>query len=111
MDKLKLIKTLLEDKKAEDISILDVRRHTNIADYFVIATANSSIHAKALSEYLEKELKQKKGISIDHIEGMSEGSQWILMDLLDIIIHIQTKEAREYYNLDWLWSNAEKVNI
>ncbi|GAB6078132.1 ribosome silencing factor [Hydrogenobaculum acidophilum] len=110
MDKLRLIKTLLEDKKAEDISILDVRKHTNIADYFVIATANSSIHAKALAEYLEKELKNR-GITIDHVEGLNEHAQWILLDLLDVIVHIQTKEAREYYNLDWLWSNAERVDI
>ncbi len=110
MDKLRLIKTLLEDKKGEDISILDVRKHTNIADYFVIATANSSIHAKALAEYLEKELKER-GIAIDHVEGLNEHTQWILLDLLDIIVHIQTKEAREYYNLDWLWSNAERVEL
>ncbi len=110
MDKLKLIKTLLEDKKAEDISVLDVRKHTNIADYFVIATANSSIHAKALAEHLEKELKNR-GITIDHIEGLNEHAQWILLDLLDVIVHIQTKEAREYYNLDWLWSNAERVDV
>jgi len=110
MDKLKLIKTLLEDKKAEDISILDVRKHTNIADYFVIATANSSVHAKALAEHLGKELKNK-GIAIDHIEGLNDSAQWILIDLLDTIIHIQTKEAREYYNLDWLWSNAERVEL
>jgi len=110
MDKLKLIKTLLEDKKAEDISVLDVRKHTNIADYFIIATANSSVHAKALAEHLEKELKNI-GITIDHVEGLNEHAQWILIDLLDIIVHIQTKEAREYYNLDWLWSNAERVSL
>lgn len=110
MDKLKLIKTLLEDKKAEDISILDVRKHTNIADYFIIATANSSVHAKALAEHLEKELKSR-GITIDHVEGLNDHAQWILVDLLDVIVHIQTKEAREYYNLDWLWSNAERVNL
>ncbi len=110
MDRLKLIKTLLEDKKAENISILDVRKHTNIADYFVIATANSSVHAKALAEHLEKELKER-GITIDHIEGLNDHAQWILLDLLDIIVHIQTKEAREYYNLDWLWSNADKVDV
>jgi Uncharacterized homolog of plant Iojap protein len=59
---------------------------------------------------LEKELKNR-GITIDHVEGLNEHAQWILIDLLDIIVHIQTKEAREYYNLDWLWSNAERVSL
>lgn len=110
MDRLKLIKTLLEDKKAENIVILDVKKHTNIADYFIIATANSTIHAKALAEYLEKEFKQRS-IAIDHVEGLNQNSTWILLDLYDIIVHIQTKEAREYYSLDWLWSNCERIDV
>ncbi len=110
MDKLNLLKTLLENKKAEDITILDVRKYTNIADYFIIATANSTIHAKALAEYLEKELKQHN-ITVDHVEGLNQSSTWILIDLLDVIVHIQTSEARQYYNLDWLWSMAERVQV
>lgn len=103
---LKQIKELLEDKKAEDISILDVRQHTNIADYFVIATANSKVHGKALLEYLLERLEQKP----HHIEGEKDGS-WILIDYISIVIHIFLKEVREYYDLEWLYLNAQRIAV
>ncbi|WP_461829823.1 ribosome silencing factor [Aquifex sp.] len=109
MEKLKLIKKLLEDKKAEDIVILDVSRLTNLADYFVIASANSPTHARALADYLEEELT-KRGIEIDHIEGKDYG-HWVLIDLIDTIVHIFTPETREYYGLEWIWADAEKVEV
>ncbi len=109
MEKLGLIKKLLEDKKAEDIVILDVSRLTNLADYFVIASATSTTHARALADYLEEELK-KRGIEIDHIEGKDYG-HWILIDLIDTIVHIFTPETREYYGLEWIWADAEKVEV
>lgn len=65
-DKLKLIKGLLEDKKGEDIVVLDVSNFTNIADYFIIATANSSVHAKALADYLTQELKKARHRTRSH---------------------------------------------
>lgn len=106
---LRFLKTLLEDKKAEDVVVLDVSKHTNIADYFVIATANSSVHARALLKYLLEEL-EKKGIKPDHVEGEEEGG-WILIDLIDIIVHVFLKEWREYYDLEWLYSTAERINL
>ncbi len=109
MEKLKLIKRLLEDKKAEDIVILDVSELTNIADFFVIATANSEIHARSLAEYLEQEL-ERHGYSLHHIEGLESG-KWILVDALDIIIHIFTRDWREYYGIEWLWSEAKRLTV
>jgi len=109
MEKLKLIKKLLEDKKAEDIVILDVSRLTNLADYFVIASANSPTHARALADYLEEELR-KLGMEIDHVEGKDYG-HWILVDLIDTIVHIFTPETREYYGLEWIWADAERVKV
>lgn len=108
-EKLKLIKELLENKKGEDIVVLDVSEFTNIADYFVIATANSSVHAKALADYLTQELK-KHGIEPDHIEGL-ENAHWILIDYLDTIVHIFQKEWREYYDLEWLYGAARRVEV
>ncbi len=109
MEKLKLIKKLLEDKKAEDIVVLDVSEMTNIADYFIVVTANSEVHARSIAEYLEEELS-KYGYSLHHIEGLESG-KWILADALDIIIHIFTKDWREYYGIEWLWSEAKRVMI
>ncbi|MFN3598316.1 MAG: ribosome silencing factor [Aquificaceae bacterium] len=106
---LKTLKDLLEDKKAEDIVILDVSKHTNIADYFLIATANSPVHARALVKYLLEEL-EKRSIKPDHVEGEEEAN-WILLDFTDIIVHIFLKEWREYYDLEWLYSSAERVSL
>ena len=106
MEKLKVIQRLLEDKKAEDIKVLDVSRVTNIADYFVIATATSPVHARALGEYLLEKLKDH-GIDIDHVEGLEYG-YWVLLDLLDVIVHIFTSEWRERYGLEWIWSESAR---
>lgn len=106
MEKLKVIQSLLEDKKAEDIKVLDVSRVTNIADYFVIASASSHVHARALGEYLIEKLREK-GIEVDHVEGLEFG-YWVLIDLLDVIVHIFTPEWREKYGLEWIWSESAR---
>lgn len=109
MEKLRFIKEKLEEKKAENIVVLDVSKLTNIADFFIIATANSTVHARALAEHLEEEAK-KAGVEIDHVEGMEFGG-WILIDFLDVIVHIFTPELREYYGIEWIWSEAERVKL
>ncbi|MCS7263049.1 MAG: ribosome silencing factor [Aquificaceae bacterium] len=109
LELLQTLKGLLEEKKAENVVVLDVSKHTNIADYFLIATANSSVHAQALVKHLLEEL-QKRSIKPDHIEGKGD-SGWILIDFIDIIVHIFLKEWREYYDLEWLYSNAERLNL
>ncbi len=106
---LKALKNLLEEKKAEHVVVLDVSRHTNIADYFLIATANSAVHAKAILKHILEYL-EKRGIKPDHIEGIQEAN-WILIDLIDIIVHVFLKEWREYYDLEWLYSNAERLSL
>ncbi len=109
MEKLKFIKEKLENKKAENIVILDVSKLTNIADFFVVASANSPVHARAVAEHLIEEA-EKVGIEIDHVEGMEFGG-WILVDMLDVIVHIFTPEWREYYGIEWIWSEAERVSL
>ncbi len=109
MEKLRLVKELLEEKKAQDIVLLDVSTLTNIADFFVIATANSTTHAKALADYLTDKLEER-GYLIDHVEGKEFGN-WILVDLLDVVVHILTKEWREHYGLDWIWAEARRVEV
>lgn len=106
---LRKIVKLLDDKKAEDIVVIDVSKHTNIADYFVISTANSAVHARALTDYLLEEL-EKEGIKPDHIEGI-DGAGWILIDFIDIIVHIFLREWREYYDLEWLYASAPRVEV
>jgi ribosome-associated protein len=109
MELLKKIVSLLEEKKGEDIVVLDVSKHTNIADYFVIVTANSTVHARALTDYLIESLG-KEGIYPDHVEGL-ENAYWVLIDFMDIIVHIFQKEWRDYYDLEWLYSTARRVEV
>ncbi|NPB06382.1 MAG: ribosome silencing factor [Aquificae bacterium] len=107
MDKLRKIKELLEEKKAKDLVFLDVSPLTNLADYFVIASADTPVHARAVAEHLEEKLPEA-GYGIDHVEGKDYG-HWILLDLGDTIVHVFTPETREYYGLEWIWSDAERL--
>ena len=91
----------LEDIKAFDIVSIDIRKQASIADYIVIASANSSRQAKALADNI-KEKMQKINIPLIGIEGGS-GSEWVLVDLGDIIIHIMTPTSRVHFNLEELW--------
>ena len=91
----------LEDIKAFDIVSIDIRKQASIADYIIIASANSSRQAKALADNI-KEKMQKINIPLIGIEGGS-GSEWVLVDLGDIIIHIMTPTSRVHFNLEELW--------
>uniref|UniRef100_A0A7V0Z3N4 Ribosomal silencing factor RsfS n=1 Tax=candidate division WOR-3 bacterium TaxID=2052148 RepID=A0A7V0Z3N4_UNCW3 len=95
---------IISDKKGEDIIIFDLRDISPITDFFVIATGLSDIHNKTIAEYLSKFEKP------EHIEGI-EGGGWILIDYIDVIVHIFSKEAREFYGLERLWGDAPRVNF
>jgi len=99
------IKTILEDKKARDIEIIDLEGKTVLADHFVIATGTSLTHIKSLAGEIEKQLKEKFERTPDHIEGLQSG-RWVLMDYDDVIVHIFHSEERDFYNLEKLWRAA-----
>lgn len=104
----KIVKTL-DTKKAEDIEVIGIKDLTIIADYFVIATGTSTTHTKSLADEVEFQLKEA-GIVPTRTEGYN-GSNWILLDYSDIVVHIFYKETREYYSLERLWSDGEKVEV
>ena len=97
----KNVLSALEDIKAFDIISIDIRKQKSIADYIIIASASSSRQAKALAENVRDKM-QKINIPLIGIEGES-GSDWLLVDLGDIIIHIMTPTIRAHYNLEELW--------
>ena len=97
------IENILNDNKAEEITSINLKDKTSIADFMIIASGNSSRHLQALSDILVDELK-KKGINNCHLEGRGS-SDWKLIDAIDIIIHIFHPEKRKFYNLEKMWSD------
>lgn len=96
-----LITKILDDKKAENIVTIDLTGKTAIADYFVIATGQSSRQVGAMAEILREELK-KHGIYVS-IEGQQQGD-WVLVDAFDVIVHLFRPEIRTFYNLEKMWT-------
>ena len=101
-DLRKKIENTLEDNKAIDIKTIDLKNKTQIADYMIVASGNSSKHIQALSEMLLIQLKNE-GIENCRIEG-KDSSEWKLVDAMDIIIHIFHPNKRKFYNLEKMWS-------
>lgn len=102
------IVSILDAKKAADIVMLGVAELTIVADYFVIATATSTTHVRALCEEVEHEL-ELKGIKPGHIEGKATG--WVLMDYGSVVVHLFLPDAREMYNLERLWDDGAVEDI
>jgi len=99
----------LQDRKAQDIIELDLSEvKMSLFDRFIICTATSNIHAEALCENVLHTVKQKLNLLPKHTEGMNN-SQWILIDYFDILVHIFLKESREFYNIESLWIDAERI--
>lgn len=94
--------TALEDMKAVDIRIIDVRDKTSITDIMVVAGGTSTRHVKAIADNVNVEAK-KIGVQALGVEG-DKGSEWILVDLADVVVHVMTPEVREFYALEKLWS-------
>jgi len=97
-----LVVAALEDVKAKDIVTLDVRKMTSVTDYMIIASGTSNRHVKALIENVADKTREAGQRAIG-IEG-EEGSEWILLDLQDALVHVMLPKVREFYNLEKLWS-------
>ncbi|MEI7707831.1 MAG: ribosome silencing factor [Chlorobium sp.] len=97
------------EKKCEDIKILDLRGVTSVTDFFVIATADSDRKSKAAAEHVIDELKED-GERPMHIEGM-DSMHWILLDYVDVVVHIFMPDERRFYDLESLWSDAPVITV
>ncbi len=105
---LKIAANALNNKKARQLKALKIDDLTTLADYFVIATATSSTHVRALADEVEEKLKEQS-VEPHHIEGKSTG--WIVLDYTSVIVHVFTPQEREFYNLDSMWSDATDINL
>lgn len=101
---------ILDDKKLEDIKILDLENITSLSDFFILATASSSPQMKAGSDAVYKELKAEGILPYSENDNTPE-SLWYLSDYGFLVIHIFTKEGREYYDLDKLWLEANEIEF
>ena len=108
LDIVKKIVKALDDKKGNDFQAIKIDGLTIVADYFVIVTANSTTHVKALADEVEYQLEEA-GIRPDHIEGKATG--WILLEYQGVVVHIFLEETRNYYNLERLWEDGTKIDI
>ncbi|MBN2781448.1 MAG: ribosome silencing factor [Candidatus Marinimicrobia bacterium] len=104
-----MISELALEKKAEDVVVMDVSEIAGFTDYFVIATGNSDVHIKTLTDYIEDELSQYK-VKVWHKEGY-ENLKWVLMDYVDVVVHLFNAKTRDYYDLETLWADAEKILV
>ena len=99
---LRLVRADLDDLKAEDVQVLDIRELTDLTDYMVVATGRTGRHVRAITEKVAVSAKHR-GTPPLGVEGSEEG-EWVLVDLCDVIVHVMQPEAREHYQLEKLWS-------
>jgi len=99
---LELAQTSLEDLKARDVRVFDVREMTSVTDYFLLASGTSDRHVRSLSDKLVQNVKQAGQRPLG-VEGQEAG-EWILIDLNDVIVHVMQSRTRECYKLEDLWS-------
>ena len=98
------------DKKAIDLLRLDVGELLGYTDHFVIATGNTERQVKAIHDGILQGMKDEHGLTPRRVEGLPE-ARWILMDYLDVVVHLFTPDAREYYRLETLWGEAPKQAV
>jgi ribosome-associated protein len=103
------ITELIFNKKGLDVKVLDIRKVTTMADYFIICSADSDTQVRAIADEVEKSLRDD-GVKCWHREGY-QSLNWVLIDYIDVVVHIFTKNAREFYNLEKLWGDAEITEV
>lgn len=101
------IAAILDKKNALDIEVIEITEKSSLADYFVIASGRSSTQVKALGAEVEYKIREELGISPRHTEGF-DTRRWLLLDYLDVVVHIFLQEEREFYSLDRLWHSGSE---
>lgn len=103
-----LCRELADNKKAEDIVILDVRELSSVTDYFVIASGTSEPHLRAIVDEITDKLRDEEQIRPRAIDGTFQAA-WIVLDYFDVIVHVMRQDVRERYDLEGLWGDAPRV--
>jgi ribosome-associated protein len=101
---------MLNEKKAQDTVVLDIKKISFIADYFIITTAQSPAHLKALFKFVLEKIAEKNINRNVKCEGTPQ-TGWVLIDCGDVVIHIFSESKRNYYNLEYIWQEAKRVSL
>ena len=103
-----LCRTLAENRKAEDIVILDVRELSSVTDYFVLASGTSEPHLRAIVDEITDKLRDEHSIRPRAVDGTFQAA-WIVLDFFDVIVHVMRQDVRDRYDLETLWGDAPRV--
>ena len=103
-----LCRELADNKKAEDIAILDLRELSSVTDYFVIASGSSEPHLRAIVDEITDKLRDEHQLRPKAIDGTLQ-TAWIVLDYFDVIVHVMRRDVRERYDLETLWGDAPRV--
>jgi len=103
-----LCREFADNKKAEDIVVLDVRELSSVTDYFVIASGTSEPHLRAIVEEITGKLRDEHDLRPVHTDGSTQAA-WVALDFFDVIVHIMRAEVRERYDLEGLWGDAKRL--
>ncbi len=104
-----LCRELADNKKAEDIVILDVRELSSVTDYFVVSAGTSEPHLRAIVDEITDRLREEWGLRPRAVDGTLRAA-WIVLDYFDVIVHVMLKDVRERYDLETLWGDAPRVD-
>lgn len=108
-DMTRLAIKALEEKKGENIEVIDISEVSVIADYFIIANGTNRNQNQALADAVEESL-EKAGATLKQVEGY-DTANWILMDFLDVIVHIFDRDNRLFYDLERIWRDGKQINL
>ncbi len=97
------------DNKANDVVVLDLAGVTDMTDYFVIASGTSDTHVRSTAQHVIEAMKQA-GHAVHHVEGLQQG-RWVLLDFVDVVVHLFHPTLRSFYQLERLWSDAASVEV
>jgi ribosome-associated protein len=104
----RLCRELADNRKAEDILVLDVRELSSVTDYFVIASGSSEPHLRAIADELITQLREQHGMEPRAKDGTVQAG-WVVLDLFDVIVHVMRVDVRKRYDLEGLWGDAPRV--
>jgi ribosome-associated protein len=103
-----LCRSLAEDRKAEDLVILDVRELSSVTDYFVLASGTSEPHLRAIVEEITDKLREEHELRPRAVDGTFQAA-WVVLDYFDVIVHVMRQDVRDRYDLETLWGDAPRV--